>query len=115
MENNSKKTVFINENPSFSQDKDLLRRQLFEDLCGHLYGDETPSVYLAAIDRELLDCIYPFTMLSRLRQVPQSPVHHPEGTVWNHTLLVVDCAARRKQNSSNPHAFLWAAPAARYR
>lgn len=40
---------------------------------------------------------------------PQSPVHHPEGNVWNHTLLVVDRAAVRKAFSADPRVFMWAA------
>lgn len=40
---------------------------------------------------------------------PQSPVHHPEGNVWNHTMLVVDRAAARKGYSASPRAFMWAA------
>jgi putative nucleotidyltransferase with HDIG domain len=52
---------------------------------------------------------YPFSMLSRLKEIPQSPKHHPEGNVWNHTMLVVDEAARQKSRSKDPAAFMWAA------
>lgn len=31
-----------------------------------------------------------FDMLARLRDVPQSPLHHPEGDVWTHTVMVVE-------------------------
>lgn len=48
-------------------------------------------------------------MLRKLEPTPQSPVHHPEGNVWNHTLLVVDEAARRREESGDPRAFMWAA------
>ncbi len=51
----------------------------------------------------------PFSVLTRQRTTPQSPVHHPEGHVWNHTLLVVDRAAAHKGFSANPRAFMWAA------
>lgn len=47
-------------------------------------------------------------MLLKLRSTEQSPVHHPEGSVWNHTLLVVDQAAKRKAESRDAVAFLWA-------
>lgn len=40
---------------------------------------------------------------------PQSPVHHPEGNVWNHTLMVVDRAAALKTFSAFPRIFMWAA------
>lgn len=52
---------------------------------------------------------YPFSLLKSQEKTEQSPVHHPEGSVWNHTLLVVDEAAKQKQYSSNPKVFLWAA------
>ncbi len=39
----------------------------------------------------------------------QSPQHHPEGSVWNHTLLVVDEAAKIKEQSADPRTFMWAA------
>jgi len=48
-------------------------------------------------------------MLKKLETTPQSPVHHPEGNVWNHTLLVVDEAAGRKSESGDPRVFMWAA------
>jgi putative nucleotidyltransferase with HDIG domain len=52
---------------------------------------------------------YPFSMLKKLEATPQSPVHHPEGNVLNHTLRVVDEAAKRKESSGDPRAFMWAA------
>ena len=51
----------------------------------------------------------PFSVLTMQKLTPQSPLHHPEGNVWNHTLLVVDRAAALKTFSANPRAFMWAA------
>ena len=34
---------------------------------------------------------------------------HPEGSVWNHTLLVVDLCANIKEETSWPLAFMWSA------
>ena len=34
---------------------------------------------------------------------------HPEGSVWNHTLLVVDLCANVKEETSWPLAFMWSA------
>ena len=48
-------------------------------------------------------------VLRRLKDTPQSPVHHPEGNVWNHTMLVVDEAAKRRAESRCPAALMWAA------
>ena len=39
----------------------------------------------------------------------QNPRYHPEGDVWNHTMLVLDQAAGLKKKSSNPMGFMLAA------
>lgn len=41
--------------------------------------------------------------------VPQNPVHHPEGDVFVHTMLVVDCAASLRPRAQNPLGFMLAA------
>lgn len=83
--------------------------ELFNDITVHLLEDEKPSKYL----KKLLDNgelkKYPFSMLQDLRKIEQSPKHHPEGNVWNHTMLVVDQAALYKNSSKDPKAFMWAA------
>jgi tRNA nucleotidyltransferase (CCA-adding enzyme) len=50
-----------------------------------------PSIGLSFL-REV-DWIQHFPELSNLIGVQQSPLHHPEGDVWNHTLMVLDAAA----------------------
>ncbi|WP_341441830.1 HDIG domain-containing metalloprotein [Oxobacter pfennigii] len=52
---------------------------------------------------------YPLDILYRLKNTEQSLKHHPEGSVWNHTMLVVDEAAEVKLQSRNPAVFMWAA------
>ena len=34
--------------------------------------------------------------------VPQNPIYHPEGDVFEHTLLVIDCAAELRDQAVNP-------------
>lgn len=75
----------------------------------HLLHDEKPSIYLNAVYDRPEFRQYPFSMLHRLRSTEQSPIHHPEGNVWNHTLLVVDEAAKRKHLSADASAFMWSA------
>ena len=83
--------------------------RLFDRVEQHLLGDERPSEAI----REMADTpafdTYPFSMLLRLKTTGQSPKHHPEGSVWNHTLLVVDEAARRRRESADARVFMWAA------
>lgn len=83
--------------------------QLYTDLNHHLVSDERPSEYLNTISKEPSFHLYPFSMLLELQNTKQSPIHHPEGNAWNHTLLVVNEAAKRKSKSTNANAFMWAA------
>lgn len=80
---------------------------LFREIGQCLMEDARPSERL----RRLFDGPVPteFEPLKRMKSTKQSPVHHPEGSVWNHTLLVVDQAAARREQSKEPEAFLWAA------
>jgi tRNA nucleotidyltransferase (CCA-adding enzyme) len=82
----------------------------FEELEQHLLEDEKPSLYLRdlAQNRWFMDS-YPFSLLGDLKEVEQSPVHHPEGSVWEHTLMVVDLAAEGKGLSQDPRVFMWSA------
>jgi len=82
---------------------------LYADIERHLLQESKPSVYLKEIYHHPLFLQYPFTMLHQLESTRQSPVHHPEGNVWNHTLLVVDEASAVKSRSKNPVVFMWAA------
>lgn len=82
----------------------------FNEFEFHLLNDKRPSLYF----NELLEGgsfpkSYPFSMLSELASVPQSKKYHPEGSVWNHTMLVIDEAAKRRSSSRNARAFMWAA------
>lgn len=85
------------------------KKKLFEEMQEHLLKDDAPSIYFSRIREEGKLREHPFSMLERLQKTPQSPKHHPEGSVWNHTLMVVDEAARKKRESREPLAFMWAA------
>jgi tRNA nucleotidyltransferase (CCA-adding enzyme) len=82
---------------------------LFRDLDYHLTHDDRPSVYLKEIKEQDAFKQYPFSMISNLIRIEQSPQHHPEGSVWNHTLLVLDNAAALKEQSEDRRVFMWAA------
>jgi tRNA nucleotidyltransferase (CCA-adding enzyme) len=65
----------------------------FEKLLLHA---ARPSIGLAlALDLAVIDKLFP--ELKALRGCEQEPEWHPEGDVWTHTLMVVDCA--REQNT----------------
>ncbi len=82
------------------------KQQFYLDIENHLMTDEKPSKYL---NYDNLFTEYPFTMIGDLKNAEQSPVYHPEGNVWEHTMLVVDEAAKRKSESSNERVFMWTA------
>ncbi len=85
-------------------------RACFLEFDRHLTEDEKPSAYFCALaEKEAFPQQYPFTMLTDLIGVEQSAVHHPEGDVWNHTMLVVDNAAQIKRLSKAPRELMWAA------
>ena len=69
---------------------------------------EKPSVYF----RDLLDSGELAEALPELAAcvgVPQNPVYHPEGDVFEHTMLVLDCAAGLRERARNPLGCMLAA------
>jgi putative nucleotidyltransferase with HDIG domain len=85
------------------------KKRLFDEINTHLLCDEKPSQFMQSLTGPLFETAHPFTMLSRLKGIHQSPRHHPEGSVWNHTLLVLDEAATRKEQATDSRTFMWAA------
>jgi len=84
--------------------------QTFMEFDNHLMNDDKPSDYFSELSKNgILQVKYPYTLLGDLMEVPQSPEHHPEGSVWNHTMLVLDNAGERKHLSQNPKVFMWSA------
>lgn len=75
----------------------------------HLLQDEKPSEYFNSIIEDEIFHDFPFHMLGNLKKAEQSPQYHPEGNVWNHTMMVIDAAAGVKKRSKNPIVFMWAA------
>lgn|SRR3712207_62137 len=85
------------------------REKFFKEFDYHLLNDEKPSMYFNDIkkDEELKKC-YPFSFIFDLINVDQNPKYHPEGTVWNHTMMVIDEAAQNKHLSKDKKIFMWA-------
>ena len=69
---------------------------------------EKPSVYFKELKKEnKLNKEYP--EINDLVGVIQSPIHHPEGDVFNHTMMVIDEAAKLKNKSQYPLGFMYSA------
>lgn len=88
---------------------DEKKKVVFQQIEEHLLKDETPSLYLKELAKEPIFKEAPFAMLYRMEQTEQSPEHHSEGNVWIHTCMVVDEAAKVKEQSSDRRVFMWAA------
>lgn len=83
--------------------------EFFSEIEKHLMEDRKPSEFLERSKGRHEMKILPFIWLKRLEDVEQSPLHHPEGNVWVHTMMVVDQAALRRDSTQNPRVFMWAA------
>jgi tRNA nucleotidyltransferase (CCA-adding enzyme) len=82
--------------------------RIYEELCKLLMLSKTPSIGLRYMQHTgILEKMH--LSLFNLIGCQQSPLHHPEGDVWEHTLLVVDEAAKLKNNSHYPLALMFAA------
>lgn len=88
---------------------DRLETDVFDEITQHLLKDEKPSMFIGSISKDARLEGYPFSMLWKLKSTEQSKKYHPEGSVWNHTLLVLDEAAKVRTQSKDAIAFMWAA------
>ena len=86
-------------------DKDTI----YEEITTHLISDDKPSLYIEELNGQGYLREYPFSLLYKLKTTDQSPKYHPEGSAWNHTMLVLDEAAKRRQQSRNQEVFMWSA------
>ncbi|AND85484.1 HDIG domain-containing protein [Clostridium tyrobutyricum] len=83
--------------------------KLYTSIEKHILQDSIPSNYLNKIYNCSIFREYPFDMLYKLKITEQSKKYHPEGNVWNHTLLVVDEAGKIKSKSKDKKVFMWSA------
>jgi tRNA nucleotidyltransferase (CCA-adding enzyme) len=74
------------------QARGAMGRVVGDQLCRLLIESERPSVELAWLNQQGLIAKH-FPEVAALQSTPQDPRWHPEGNVWNHTLMVLDCAA----------------------
>ncbi|MEW9079212.1 HD domain-containing protein [Terrisporobacter glycolicus] len=81
-----------------------IRKELEEVLL----TDEKPSRYFMGLkDGNNLDMEFP--EVGDLIGVIQSHIHHPEGDVFNHTMMVIDEASKLKNKAKNPIGFMYSA------
>ena len=82
--------------------------RIFEEMKKALLKAEHPSVFFRELRR--MDHLKEFfPELERCASVPQNPAFHPEGGVFEHTMLVVDCAAALRERAVEPLGFMLSA------
>jgi len=75
-----------------------------------LLKSDKPSVFFETL-REMQQLNEWFPELGSLCGVMQSPIHHAEGDVWTHTMMVLDEAVKYREKVKNPFGFMLAAVA----
>lgn len=86
----------------------LACERIFGEMEKALLKAEKPSVFFEVL-REMDQLHTWFPEVEALTGVPQAPKHHPEGDVWNHSMLVLDRAATLRSQAKEPLAFMLAA------
>lgn len=86
-----------------------IENKVFKSTEQSLLHDEKPSLQLRILAETVWAQEGFFEELLKQQSTEQSPLHHPEGSVWEHTMLVVDEAAKLKKHSTDARSFMWAA------
>jgi len=86
----------------------LPRERIEGELKKALLKAEKPSVFFETL-RKMEQLEHWFPELAALIGVPQNPVFHGEGDVWNHTMLVLDEAAKLRHRVQEPYWLMLAA------
>ena len=86
----------------------LSHERVFDELCKALLKAERPSVFFRVL-RETDHLKEFFPEIQRCAGVPQNPAYHPEGDVFEHTMLVLDSAAALREQAQWPLGFMIAA------
>lgn len=83
----------------------LKRERVFEELKKALLKSEKPSVFFETL-KEINGLDVWFPEVKALINIEQNPKWHPEGNVWNHTMLVLNEAVKLKDDAKEPFNFM---------
>ena len=82
--------------------------RVFDELCKAMLKADRPSVFFRELRR--MDHLKEFfPEIGALAGVEQNPKFHPEGDVFEHTMLVIDAAAALRERAQQPLAFMLSA------
>ncbi|MCR1949681.1 HDIG domain-containing protein [Clostridium sp. DSM 100503] len=83
--------------------------EIFDEINKILIESDKPSIEIDKLMKSEEFKNSDFSIISKLKDIPQEKKFHPEGNVWNHTKMVIDVAAKIKGFSSDSRKFMWAA------
>lgn len=83
--------------------------EMFNEVSEILLKSMKPSEDIKRLIKEGKFDKKPFNEIKSLGMIDQNPKFHPEGSVLNHILLVVDMASEVKELSRNQKVFMWSA------
>lgn len=86
----------------------LARERVMGELEKALLKGKNPAVFFRVL-REMHQLLHWFPEVEALIGVPQDSRFHPEGDVWNHTMLVLNQAAALREQAQEPLYFMLAA------
>lgn len=86
----------------------LPRERIEGELQKALLKADHPSIFFEVL-RTMHQLSEWFPEVQALEGIPQDPIHHPEGDVWTHTMLVLDEAAKYRTQTAQPMALMLAA------
>ena len=100
-----KETIQLSRNLSLA---DIPRERIWGELEKALMKSEKPSIFFSVL-REMSQLDIWFPEIKSLIGIEQEPQFHPEGDVWNHTMLVLDYAAKLRNQATHPLEFMMSA------
>ncbi|WP_455542082.1 CCA tRNA nucleotidyltransferase [Intestinibacter sp.] len=86
----------------------LAFERVFEELKKALLKAEKPSIFFTTL-RDMNQLSFWFKEIEDLIGIKQSQIHHPEGDVFTHSMMVLDEAAKLRSQAENKLAFMLAA------
>ena len=85
--------------------KTLSSERVFDEMKKALLKAQKPSLFFEHL-RTMGKLGYWFSELEELINIKQHSVHHKEGDVWTHTMMVLDEAAKKREDAQNPLYFM---------
>lgn len=101
----AKETIRLAQKQCLSE---LPRERIWGELEKTLMKSERPSIFFSVL-REMNQLDVWFPEIKMLIGIEQEKLFHPEGDVWNHTMLVLDMAAKLRDQATHPLGFMLSA------